>query len=262
MGELRTKPQLVPAPVRSHIGGWLALIRLLADGHGHSVRELATAMGTSTRNFYYALEALRQAGINLLHRGRSYALDPRSPFWNDLAGCVDFTHDEAAYLHRLLIASADPHALADGARSKLERFYDLPTDEGARLHHQQFVNTEQLERAMAMRRVVILHGYASPHSRSIADRVVEPFLFQGDKADVRAYEIKSHQNKTFKIARIGQVEVVDTPWFNEASHREVFTDLFMFSGEERHAVSLRLSLLAYRLLLEEYPQAAGKATLL
>lgn len=81
-------------------------------------------------------------------------------------------------------------------------------------------------------------------------------MFQGAKTDVRAFEIKSKQNKTFKIARIGRVEVVDAPWFNTDRHREVFTDMFMFSGEEQLRVKLRLSLLAHNLMLEEYPRSA------
>ena len=38
-------------------------------------------------------------------------------------------------------------------------------------------------------------------------------------------------------------------------HKPVFTDLFLFSGEERHHVSLHLGQLAHNLLVEEYPQA-------
>ena len=50
------------------------------------------------------------------------------------------------------------------------------------------------------------------------------------------------------------VEELDTPWLHEDRHRQVFTDIFMFSGEERHRVKLRLGQLSHNLFVEEYPQ--------
>ena len=42
---------------------------------------------------------------------------------------------------------------------------------------------------------------------------------------------------------------------NQAKHRDLFTDIFMFSGDEKLPVKLRLGQLSYNLLLEEYPQS-------
>ena len=39
-------------------------------------------------------------------------------------------------------------------------------------------------------------------------------------------------------------------------HKKIFTDIFMFSGEERLHVVLRLGQLARNLLVEEFPRAA------
>lgn len=61
--------------------------------------------------------------------------------------------------------------------------------------------------------------------------------------------------KTFKVSRIKSVEVMDVFWVNQAKHRDLFTDIFMFSGDEKLPVKLRLGQLAYNLLLEEYPQS-------
>ena len=54
--------------------------------------------------------------------------------------------------------------------------------------------------------------------------------------------------------------MVDTPWFNLAQHKEVYTDMFMFSGEEQFHVRLRFDLLAHRIMLEEYPHARNLMT--
>lgn len=236
---------------------WFDLIIVMTDGRNHTARELSAVLGTTTRNLYYVLRVLREVGFDIVHEGKSYYINPRSPFLQPLINSLNLTSDEAAYLYRMLLSESSDSPQASMLRRKLGRYYDLRHLSDARLLERQHANIARLEQAMAERRVAILHDYSSPHSNSRTDRVVEPFLFLGDKSDVRAYEIKSHQNKTFKIARIGWVEVVDAPWFNASCHREVYTDMFMFSGEETHHVRLRFSLLARHLMLEEYPHAAA-----
>ena len=235
---------------------WFQLILTMLDGHDHTAIELADALGTTRRNLYYVLRLFRGMGFRVVRDRTFYYIDPRSPFLQRVASAVEFADDEVVYLHALMSKLAGQDVMASVVKHKLERYYDIDHQDGMRDMRHLSDNIEALERAMEQRRVVILRDYSSPHSHSVSDRVVEPFLFQGAKTDVRAFEIKSKQNKTFKIARIGRVEVVDTPWFNTDRHREVFTDMFMFSGEEQLHVKLRLSLLAHNLMLEEYPRSA------
>ena len=108
---------------------------------------------------------------------------------------------------------------------------------------------------MAQKKMVTLHGYSSPHSHSISDRIVEPFLLFNEGLDVRCYEVKTRMNKTFKTSRMKSVEIIDVPWVHEDLHKEIFTDLFGFSGEERIPVRLRLGQLAFNILLEEHPDS-------
>ena len=236
---------------------WFDLILTLIDGQEHTARELAEVVGTTTRNLYYVLAVLQQVGFQVVHEGRCYRIDPRSPFLQSIGQAVNFSEEEAAYLYSMLLADQSEHSMVGMLRRKLARFYGLQDWANGDQLERQFANVAKLEQAMAEHRVVMLHDYSSLHSNTLTNRVVEPFLFLGNKADIRAYEIKSHQNKTFKIARIGAVEIIDTPWFNEERHREVYTDMFMFSGEERHHVRLRFSLLAHHLMLEEYPHSAS-----
>ena len=116
--------------------------------------------------------------------------------------------------------------------------------------------THNMKDAMNRKCMCMLRNYSSPHSKTVSDRIVEPFLFMNNGLDIRCHEIKSHTNKTFKLARIGEVELLDVEWIAEKEHKQVFTDLFMFSGEERHAVTLLLDQLARNLIVEEYPASA------
>ncbi len=241
----------------STLAKWIDLIQAMTDGQNHTAHDLAAVLGTSVRNFYYTIGLLREAGFAVMHEGRFYYIHPRSPFFQSIASAVDFTENEAVYLHGLLTAVEKDNAMASMLKRKMERYYGLTQYTDVRIQRHIYNNVTQLERAMRRKQVAILHGYSSPHSQSVTDRVVEPFAFLGDKSDVRAFELKSGVNKTFKVSRIDRVEIVDTPWFNESRHKQVFTDMFMFAGEEKHRVRLRLDLLARNLMLEEYPHSAS-----
>lgn len=65
----------------------------------------------------------------------------------------------------------------------------------------------------------------------------------------------SGRNKTFKISRISIVEILDREWENVNKHRNAFTDMFMYSGEVRHHVLLRLDVSSYNCMQEEYPHS-------
>ena len=60
-------------------------------------------------------------------------------------------------------------------------------------------------------------------------------------------------NKTFRLNRIQHIEPIDVPWIYEHCHRQMFTDIFMFSSETHYNVKLRLGQLAYNIFIEEYP---------
>jgi predicted DNA-binding transcriptional regulator YafY len=123
------------------------------------------------------------------------------------------------------------------------------------LRELQARNISTLYEAIKLERCVMLKDYSSPHSNTLRNRLVEPFLFMNGNREVRCYEPESGMNKTFKIARIGEVVMTDLSWGNKSSHRQVFTDIFMFSSEEPKHVKLRLDRLARSLIVEEYPQS-------
>lgn len=101
----------------------------------------------------------------------------------------------------------------------------------------------------------MLKNYSSPHSHTVTDRIVEPFLMMNNGREVRCHEIKTRQNKTFKLSRMEKVEIIDVPWIHEEEHRHVYTDIFMFSGEHRYPVELTMGQLSHNLMIEEYPMS-------
>jgi predicted DNA-binding transcriptional regulator YafY len=111
----------------------------------------------------------------------------------------------------------------------------------------------RLRQAIDEKKQVTLVGYESGNTMSISDRLVEPIKFSTNYTDVYAYEVSTGITKVFKISRISQVEVSLTDWQHEGKHEIIETDCFRMAGKEDIPVTLKMTLKAKNLLIEEYP---------
>ena len=118
-------------------------------------------------------------------------------------------------------------------------------------------HVEALGQAIQDKLKARLKDYESGNSHTIRDRLVEPFGFTADYADVWAFDLEDGRNKTFKISRIGkEVEVLGESWTNEENHHRSGMDIFRTTGDSPIHIILDMSLLAKNLLEEEYPMSA------
>lgn len=238
----------------------LDLLLLLTENRHYDVETLCQRLAISRRMFYYYLESFRDWGFIVEKSGRCYSIDRESPYLKRLFETINFTEEEALTMLSILNKVGEENALAQRIRYKLNRFYDFHILDNPALRERVAHCVSVLYDAIKRKRVVKLVGYASPHSDTVSDRVVEPFLLLNDNNDVRCYELSSGQNKTFKLSRMRDVIMLDLSWSHEARHKQVFTDIFMFSGEERLPVAVRLDRLAYQVFVEEYPRATHAVT--
>lgn len=234
---------------------WLDVIRAISGDRILSAPDIAKILGTSLRNAYYVVKALSAYGFFVNHNRLGYNLDATSPFFKDINDSVGLNVDQAFYLYRMLIGKDVDNPMAAGIRLKLKRFYHFDVLGGNKKNYGPYTNYMLLQSAMKDHKCVVLHNYASSNSLTVRDRLVEPFMFLGEDTDVRAYEVESGRNKTFKISRISIVEILDREWENVNKHRNAFTDMFMYSGEVRHHVLLRLDVSSYNCMQEEYPHS-------
>ena len=238
----------------------LELLILLSDGRNYTIEELCERMELSRRNFYYLLDFIKHAGFIVFKNQGCYHIDRRSPFFTQLLQTIQFTDRDVKTIHSVLMMAGNDSEMVNQLRQKLENAYSLSVSADSPVRRQMDSNLKMLRKAMNEKKTVRLVGYSSPHSHTVKDRIVEPFLLLHDNQDVRCHELVSGANKTFKISRMAGVEMLDTPWLHEDSHKQVFTDIFMFSSEERHRVRLRLGQLSHNLFMEEYPQGAHYVT--
>lgn len=238
----------------------LRLMVLLTQNRAYPLDELCRKLDMSRRTVYRYIELFRDTGFVVKKQGDCYRLDKESPFFREITQLVHFTDEEALTLRYVLDTLSDTDIRARQLRRKLERIYDFGILNAMDADTGLADNLQALYEAVKQHRQVMLRGYSSASSNRISDRVVEPYLFLQNHNEIRCFEVQSRQNKTFKVSRIGRVELLDLLWNHEEEHTPVFTDLFQFSGPERHRVTLRLGRLACNLLKEEYPRAALSLT--
>lgn len=234
---------------------WLDVIRAISGDKILSAPDIAKILGTSLRNAYYVVKALSAYGFFVNHNRLGYNLDAASPFFRDINESVSLNVDQAFFLYRMLIGKDMDNPMAAKIMLKFKRFYHFDVLGGSEKNYGPYTNYLLLQKAIKDRKCVVLHNYASSNSLTVRDRLVEPFMFLGENTDVRAYEMESGINKTFKISRISIVEILDREWENVNKHRNAFTDMFMYSGEVRHHVLLRLDVSSYNCMQEEYPHS-------
>jgi predicted DNA-binding transcriptional regulator YafY len=236
-------------------GRELDLILLLTENKSYTAQEIADRLDITRRNLYYYFDYLRDCGFELIKSGYRYRLSRNAHFFRKLHENISLNDNEAAMLYRLLDSADKNDYMAQTVKVKLGRMFNLGELTDPALVHQTTVNARKLREAIDLQKMVTLKDYSSPHSKTVSDRIVEPFLLMNNSRDIRCYELRAHANKTFKLSRMGSVEIMDVPWIHEQEHKEVYTDIFMFSGEERHHIILRLGQLSHNLLLEEYPHS-------
>ncbi|MCR5131151.1 MAG: WYL domain-containing protein [Prevotella sp.] len=239
----------------------LDIILTLIDGSTHTIEELCKTFKMTQRNLYYTFQKMRDYGFYVKKERKGFYLDFNSPFFRQVAHNINFSNDEAIYIYKIMETVKPSNRYTESICNKLHRAYDLGLITDKKRQERTARNTSRLLEAINRKRVVVLKKYSSPHSNTQSDRTIEPFTFMSELGAVRGYELATHQNKTFKLSRAKSVEIIeDIIWNHEYMNKPIFTDLFLFSGEERHHIRIRMGRLSSNLLLEEYPHSAAFLT--
>ncbi len=242
-------------------GRQLRLLLLLTQNHALTVDEICQHVGLSRRTFYRYVDSFKQLGF-LVHRNGAYwSISLDSPFFVKINTAYRFSEAEALTILRVLSSVYDPSADVQAVREKLDHLYNPETLRRAGEDELMADKIGTIHRAISEERLLLIHDYDSPTSQTRSDRIVEPYLFMNHGAEVRCYELSTHTNKTFKLARMGSVEILDLLWAHKGDHAPCRRDLFGFIGEETVPVTLILGRLATHLLLEEHPEARFELTL-
>ena len=228
------------------------IMRLLADTGG-SVAQIAAKAHVSERTAYRYVNVLKNSGFCIRKEGGVFRLNSVPEAFACVADMVGVTPKE----WRLLAAAlelVDDH-LKPGLLQKIQGRMHKQAAGQPLIRQRESRHIQELSRAMDGKKQVILHQYSSSNSETVSDRRVEPIAFRKGNRSVVCYEISSRRVKTFKIPRIGKVEVCPEDWRHEKAHRTPVADMFGMSSDTLIPIRLRLTMRAANLLKEEFSES-------
>ncbi|MEA1875525.1 MAG: WYL domain-containing transcriptional regulator [Bacteroidota bacterium] len=241
----------------SSVNRHVKLLLLLASAMWYSRSQLTERLHISERTFYRYLHNLRECGVVIEEQDGSYrTLKIERPI-KDLADLLYFSEEEAVILKDAIHSVDDNNELKTSLIRKLYSLYDFERVVETVVHRDHLPVIQNLIRAIKEKKQVIIRSYHSSHGNLIRDRLAEPFDFTTNYVSVWAFDPESRSSKTFKTARIREVDVTDNSWQYAEHHEKLPIDAFRVSGREKIQVKMRLSLRAYNLIIEEFPMVCS-----
>ena len=231
----------------------LRLMKMLTGNVHYPVSDLSEKLDMSVRTIYRYIDTFREAGFIIKKRGDVFRLDKSSPYFKDISQLVHFTEEEAYILKSAIESIDENNLLKQNLKKKLYTVYDYKILAETVVHSKDAKNVNRLIEAIENQQQVRLCNYSSAHSKTIRDRVVEPFAFTTNYIQLWAYDVEEKKNKLFNIKRIESTVLLPQPCQYLAEHKRGYMDIFRVSSFEQIPVKLKLNLRAANLLTEEYP---------
>jgi predicted DNA-binding transcriptional regulator YafY len=237
----------------------LRLMEYLSGNVNYSIAELGRKLEMSPRTVYRYIDTFKSAGFAVTKLyGDIYKLAEMPKETVEREKLIYFSEEEAYLVNSLIDRLVPTNSLKANLKEKLSAIYRSTGIAEFVGTKSNAAHVEALGRAAQDKRKALLRDYESGNSHTIRDRLVEPFGFTSDYADVWAFDLQDGRNKTFKISRIGgEVEILDESWTEEARHHRSQMDVFRMTGDKTIHIVLGMSLMAKNLLEEEYPMAAS-----
>ena len=223
------------------------LINLLKSSPSKSIKRLSESMEVSERSLYRYLELLHEVGFDIQK-------DTLNRYYLKHDQIESFTKEEAELISQSISSNNKNNPLVKSIRTKLVLLDEMnvASNEIVASHYSKVIS--KLQEAIETKSQVILSKYQSASTESVSDRLVEPVSFSYNFDSITAFEIESGLNKFFKIERIGDVQILESPFEYTDKHESLESDIFGFNDTgERHHICLQLSMRAMLWLKDDYP---------
>ena len=237
------------------------MLEMLGSNVDYTTPELTERLDVCERSTFRYIETLKLAGCTIIKKGKNIHKLVKIPSEGiKLEELVLISSEEAYLIHRMLRSIAGECPLVYNLELKLAAIFDAISITEIVGNKSASENIKELKKAINNHERVVLMNYESGHTMQISNREVEPYAFSTNYADVYAYEIATGQNKIFKVCRIGWVKPTCHAWEYEDKHEVIAPDCFRMNGKELIPVTLKMTLMAKNLLIEEYPLSARDLT--
>lgn len=231
----------------------LEVLLMLDCKYGRTIQEISERFVISQRTVYRYFDTFKQVGFVIENNNGYFKINKEESAAQDISQLLHFTEEEAFILSKAIHAVEDGSELKEKLVKKLYSLYDFDRVIYAIAKKEDTENIYNLIQAIKQQKQVILKEYKSGNGKDIRDRIVEPIDFTINYLGVWCYDTEDQSNKIFKTARIKEVVIMDKCWQFKSNHHKGITDIFRMQSFEPIAIQLKLSMLAYNLLMEEFP---------
>ena len=235
----------------------LRLMQYLSGNSYYTIDELSVKLGITRRTIYRYLDTFKNVGfvVQRINDG-VYRMAKMRNSDSDLSKIVYFSEEEAFVVNGLIDALDDTKAMKNELKLKLSAVYEATNIKKYTINKGASKTISNLASAIKNKKTVMLRHYASSRSNRVKDYEVEPYSFTTNYIDIWAFDVNDKINKTFKVARIGDVEVLDKSWVYETVHQEEPTDSFRSHSNQAYYVKLKLTQVAKNRMVEDFPLTA------
>lgn len=234
---------------------------MLTSNVDYTTNELSRILEITERSTFRYLRTFKDTGFVIEKRNGNIPKLMKMPIKKiRLSDLIHLSPEEAHILHTLLMSLSGDSQVLINLEQKLAALFDATSITEIIGNRTAAENLMRLREAMDNMTHVILKDYESGNTMTVSDRLVEPYGFSTNYCDVYAFEVATGLNKIFKVSRIGYVMPLQTKWEHEDLHEVIEPDCFRMNGKECIPVTLKMTLKAKNLLVEEYPLASRDLT--
>ncbi len=233
----------------------LEIIILMSGNLRYTIDEIAQKADITQRTVYRYIDTFKQAGLVLSNNNGYINIDRQNSEFKDISQLLHFSEEEGFILSRAIHAIDDNHVIKANLVRKLYSLYNFDRVAQTIIKKEHSETVHNIIQAIHQNKQVELLNYQSANSQTIYNRVIEPFAFTTNYIAIWAFEPKTQQNKLFKTARVGAVNILQNNWQYKNLHNQGFIDVFRISSLNKTNVVFDMRLRAKNLLIEEYPLA-------
>jgi len=235
------------------------MLSLLSRKYGTTRNEIEQECNLTRSNFYRYKNTLSNSGFTIESQEGYLKINLKETSNAiPVTSTLHFSKSEILLINKLLLqlqeASTHPILIERLAR-KLNLCASLPEVNYTISNAHHILNFNRLRQSITECRCVELENYHSSNSNQVTTRLVEPFKLEKDFEYIWAYDINHKKNKTFKISRIGRINILSKTWKYQKYHESEPLDILGISSYPPITISLKLTLKAKNLLIERYPLA-------
>lgn len=231
----------------------LEVLLLMDCQYGRTITELSERFEISQRTVYRYLDTFKQVGFVIENTNGYFKIDKENTTVQEISHLLHFSEEEAFILSKAIHSIEDTDEFKSKLVKKLYSLYDFDRVIHAISKKEESENIYTLLQAIKQQKQVVLQSYKSGNSKNIRDRIVEPIDFTINYTGVWCYDTEDGVNKVFKASRIKHVQLQESFYNYKPKHKKGIIDIFRMQSFEPSAIILELSLVAYNLIIEEYP---------